>query len=228
MERNDLRRERELRRREQNHAEILKAAETIFAQKGYTYASMDDIAHEAQFSKATLYRYFHGKDEIFMEVLYRVFSESLQNMTAIQGKSWSAERKLKELIRSSMSFFDGKKNLIRVFFLERIHPRKIAGMTAGGDPENYFDQLGIPQTFRSVMEETFKILRLIIQEGVDSGEFRRIEIQQAGVFLGALIRGMHFRGPLQEPDGHLEHNTDVLIDFFLNGIKSREFQQKGA
>jgi len=228
MAKNDLRLEREQRRREQNHAEILTAAEKIFGIKGYASASMDDIAREAQFSKATLYRYFHSKDQVFMEILYRIFSESLQNMIAIQERPWAAERKLKEIIRTTMTFFDCKKNLIRVYFLERTSHQKIREMQVGGGPESAFERLGIPLSFRSTMEESYNILCRIIQEGVESGEFRGIETQEAGAYLGALIRGMHFHGPLQEPDNNLAHNTDVLIDIFLNGIKSRETRQKGA
>lgn len=228
MDRKDLRLERERRRREVNHNAILSAAEKIFDEKGYAYASMDDIARQAQFSKATLYRYFQSKDQIFMEILYRVFSESLQKMIVIREKPWTSEKKLQELMQQTMSFFGRKKNLIRIYFLERISPQKMLELHTGKATEGFFDQLGIPLTFRSIMEEIYEIFRVIIQEGVDSGEFRGIETEEAVAFLGALIRGIHFRGPFQEPDNNLSHDSDMLIDFFMNGIKSMETQQKGA
>ncbi len=228
MDKNDLRLERERRRKEYNHMAILSAAEKIFGEKGYAYASMDEIARQAQFSKATIYRYFQSKDQIFMEILYKVFSESLQEMIVIREKPWTSEKKLQELMQQAMSFFGRKKNLIRIYFLERIPPKQMLELYTGKASESFFDQLGIPLTFRSIMEEINKIFSLIIQEGVESGEFRGIEPREAVAFLGAIIRGIHFRDPFQDSDNNLSHSSDVLIDFFMNGIKSTENKQKGA
>lgn len=43
---------------------ILAAAERLFAEKGTEKTTMDDIAREAEYSKATLYVYFQSKEEI--------------------------------------------------------------------------------------------------------------------------------------------------------------------
>ena len=59
----DLRKERERQRREEYKETILHAAESIIVRKGYRATTMDDIAREAQFSKATLYNYFRSKGD---------------------------------------------------------------------------------------------------------------------------------------------------------------------
>jgi len=76
MKKRDLRIERKRHRREENKIFILKAAEFIFAKKGYSFATMDDIAEEAQFSKATIYQYFNSKGEIFFEIILNVEKDS--------------------------------------------------------------------------------------------------------------------------------------------------------
>ncbi|MCD7947639.1 MAG: TetR/AcrR family transcriptional regulator [Oscillospiraceae bacterium] len=43
---------------------ILAAAERLFGEKGIDKTTMDDIAREAEYSKATLYVYFQSKEEI--------------------------------------------------------------------------------------------------------------------------------------------------------------------
>ncbi|MBB5042222.1 TetR/AcrR family transcriptional regulator [Shinella fusca] len=48
---------------------ILDAALTVFSQKGFVSASMDDIAAEAGLSKPTLYQYFPSKDELFTAMM---------------------------------------------------------------------------------------------------------------------------------------------------------------
>jgi AcrR family transcriptional regulator len=50
-------------------SEIIRAAARIFARSGYRQAQMEDIAHEAGVSKATLYLYFPGKLQLLHYVL---------------------------------------------------------------------------------------------------------------------------------------------------------------
>lgn len=49
--------------------DIRVAAQRLFLRSGLRQTSMDAIAVEANVSKQTLYRYYHGKDQLFAEVL---------------------------------------------------------------------------------------------------------------------------------------------------------------
>jgi AcrR family transcriptional regulator len=53
-------------RREQTRSDLLKAAATVFARRGYTGASVDEIAAEAGFSSGALYSNFKGKEDLFL------------------------------------------------------------------------------------------------------------------------------------------------------------------
>ncbi|MFT4013904.1 MAG: TetR/AcrR family transcriptional regulator [Paracoccus sp. (in: a-proteobacteria)] len=48
--------------------QVLEGARTVFLREGFEGASVDDIAREANVSKATLYSYFPDKRVMFMEV----------------------------------------------------------------------------------------------------------------------------------------------------------------
>ncbi|MEM7035073.1 MAG: TetR/AcrR family transcriptional regulator [Chloroflexota bacterium] len=56
-------------RKAAKHQKIVDAAMRIFAQQGYTGASLDAIALEAGVSKPTLYQYFGNKEKLFEAVL---------------------------------------------------------------------------------------------------------------------------------------------------------------
>ena len=62
------RKEREKRRRKN---EIVNAAERVFFRKGFDLATMEDIAEDAELSKATLYLYFHKKTELCLAITVR-------------------------------------------------------------------------------------------------------------------------------------------------------------
>ena len=60
-------------RRDREKAEralsILKAAEQVFALKGYLKATMDEIALAAEVTKPTIYLYFKTKDDLFFSLM---------------------------------------------------------------------------------------------------------------------------------------------------------------
>ena len=62
---------RQAKEREQRKEQILSSALSVFKKHGIEKATMDEIAKEADFGKATLYYYFSSKEEIFAEQLVR-------------------------------------------------------------------------------------------------------------------------------------------------------------
>jgi AcrR family transcriptional regulator len=53
---------------------LLHAAADVFAQQGYEYATLTNIAAEAGLSGGSVYNYFRGKPELFLEVVRRTLS----------------------------------------------------------------------------------------------------------------------------------------------------------
>lgn len=221
MDKKNLRMERERHRQEENKFSILQAAESVFVQKGYSLATVDDIAEEAQFSKATLYRYFNSKSAILFEIIYRTFEESYQEIKKIQLKSLSSEEKLKQFIGYIVSYYHKKQNLARIIFMDKAAMKKLLkSETEFKDPHSHLHPK-LPRRFKSKMKQISDVMKEIIEEGVDSGEFRKMDVRDASVVLGALLRGFYFRGPLREKHYSLKQTTDLLHSFFLNGIKKQ-------
>jgi len=219
MKKNDLRKEREQHRREENKRFILKAAEKIFARKGYSLATMDEIAEEAQFSKATLYQYFRSKSEIFFEIIYKSFEEVYQKTKKVQLMKISAEKKLRELIYYMGSYYHKKKNIARIVIMEKSLMKKLLHVDPREQTASSSPHPPIPVYFKAKLNEIFQIMCGIIQEGVKTGEFRKVDVQDASFILGAMIRGFYFRGPIRNKEFSIEESTDLLHSFFLNGIK---------
>lgn len=60
--------ERKKREKEQRRNLIIDAAEKLFFSRGYDEVTMDDVAQEAELSKALLYYYFKDKEALFFAV----------------------------------------------------------------------------------------------------------------------------------------------------------------
>jgi AcrR family transcriptional regulator len=63
--------ERKEREKLQRRNDIIDAAEKVFFSKGIELATMDDIAHAAEYSKGTLYLYFRNKEELLYAIKMR-------------------------------------------------------------------------------------------------------------------------------------------------------------
>jgi AcrR family transcriptional regulator len=65
-------RERKKRERERRKQQIMVAAKRVFTEKGFSKATMEDIAKEAELSPGTLYLYFKNKDELYASLSLRI------------------------------------------------------------------------------------------------------------------------------------------------------------
>jgi AcrR family transcriptional regulator len=80
--------ERKEREKEQRRNQIIDAAEKIFATKGFSGATIENIAEKAELSPATLYLYFKNKDELYASLnlkMLGVLSEKIEGVASQDG-----------------------------------------------------------------------------------------------------------------------------------------------
>lgn len=63
--------ERKARERLRRYNEIVDAAERLFFTNGFNSVTMDDIAHEAELAKGTLYLYFKSREDLHYAIVLR-------------------------------------------------------------------------------------------------------------------------------------------------------------
>ncbi len=99
---------------------VLEAALSVFSEKGFHVATMDEVAERAGVGKGTLYRYFANKDTLFNE-LVRQRLEELENKarTILDGED-DALTMITKYLRVYFEFFDRNQNLYRLIVQERI------------------------------------------------------------------------------------------------------------
>jgi AcrR family transcriptional regulator len=71
------------RRLERTRSLLLDAAEEVFAEKGFTPASLDDIARAAGYTKGAIYKHFATKEELFLAVSDRYWRRYFDNFAEV-------------------------------------------------------------------------------------------------------------------------------------------------
>ncbi|MGO4443897.1 TetR/AcrR family transcriptional regulator [Mycobacterium sp. 2YAF39] len=75
------------RRLERTRSLLLDAAEEVFAEKGFTPASLDDIARMAGYTKGAIYKHFSTKEDLFLAVSDRYWRRYFENFAEVMASA---------------------------------------------------------------------------------------------------------------------------------------------
>jgi AcrR family transcriptional regulator len=114
------RRERERRRRRQA---MLQAAQSVFAEKGYEQAPLDEIAERAEFGKGTLYNYFEdGKEGLLFAIFDEVYDDLHEMIRSTFQEDASGERSFRDafhaLAERSFTYYEEREDLFLILIKE--------------------------------------------------------------------------------------------------------------
>ncbi|HEV8562089.1 MAG TPA: TetR/AcrR family transcriptional regulator [Actinophytocola sp.] len=97
-------------RREQ----LLDVARSLFAERGFDAASVEEIAHRANVSKPVVYEHFGGKEGIYAVVVDREMSALLGRMTAALAEDAHPRALLERAARALLDYVDSSADGFRI------------------------------------------------------------------------------------------------------------------
>lgn len=95
---------RRAREKQQRYDDIVDAAESIFFSKGYSNASMDEIANTAQISRPLLYVYFKDKAAIMRAVMLRAAQSMVTRFAAARAAGENGMQQIKGIGQAYYQF----------------------------------------------------------------------------------------------------------------------------
>ncbi|HNX60090.1 MAG TPA: TetR/AcrR family transcriptional regulator [Spirochaetota bacterium] len=195
---------------------IIDAAERIFAAKGFDYATMDEIAREAEFTKRTVYGYFPGKADIFAAVTSRALSVLVGMFKDAAASGETGFERVSGIGRAYVSFFENYPDYFRILSC------KANCVTASG---TFADEV------RRLDEEMFGIITRSFEEGRVDGTIRKdIEPKIAALHVVSVSNGLlemvsRFGGRIEKDFGI---SATDFIEYSMNLIgDSIRYTKKG-
>lgn len=148
------------RRKQARPGEILDSALTVFAEKGFAAARMEDIAAKAGVTKGTIYLYFESKEEVFKQLARQHVSDTLA-MAAEEARKFEGAT-----FDFLMLFFQGFA--CKVMHSAAVVLPKIIISESGNFPE-------LASFWRKeVIDRSTSMLESIIKRGIARGEIRDV------------------------------------------------------
>ena len=206
------------RRKEARPGELINAALDLFVEKGFSATRVEEVAARAGVSKGTLFLYFPSKEDLFKAVV----RENIANkFPAWQEEFATFEGSSSDMLRYAL-----------VSWWERIGKTRVSGITklVMSEAQNF------PEIAAFYQEEVIKpgnaMIRSILERGVQSGEFRDMDLEQAVHIIVApmifLMMWKHSMGAcatsakIVDPEQFIHMQVDVL----LHGMTAQKSKSK--
>jgi TetR/AcrR family transcriptional regulator len=150
------------RRKDARPGELLAAALDLFVEKGFAATRVEEVARRACVSKGTLFLYFASKEELFKAVVRENISGRFP--------AWNAEFE---------AFTGSTADLLRSFMAlwwTRLGSTKACGITKLmlSEADNFPELAAFYQ--HEVMQPAHRLVRRILQRGVERGEFAPLDL----------------------------------------------------
>jgi len=187
----------------QRKAQILDAALAVIVQKGYENSRMDDIVASSKMSKGAIYWYYKSKKEIYLSLV----NHWVHNYSAVLNHIVDTDRSASDQLRSLFQYFTVQYEKDPVVFKALLEFWSMAGR----DPE-FNDKL------QKVYSEFVNLISTIIQQGMDNGEFKNLDIDITAMSIMVNIEGIMWFTLFKLKNTSAREYIQTISDFILSGL----------
>ena len=177
---------------------ILDSALKVFKSKGIENATMDEIALEADFGKATLYYYFKSKEEIFNTILVSGWTTLLDGIEDIVLEKHKPRKKFIKIIKRIIELVNADRSQYEFLFFA---------------PLSHTSSNEVEPEWKSFQVKLTNTMHKIIEVGIEAGEFPQIDSQLTLKALGYIFHGMILMG--KDRENITEEEVEDLFTKFL-------------
>jgi AcrR family transcriptional regulator len=196
------------RRADARPQELLEAALTVFVERGYAAARMEEVARRAGVAKATLYLYYANKLELFKAVVRNSLVAGFDEVAKAQvGEPVDAREQLSRLLKALVL--------------------RVADSPLSGIPKLVMAEASnFPEIARFYHEEVIQrgraLVVSVLERGASSGEFRAVEVDYAWrIVIAPLLLAIMWKHSFQafEPEPlDFERHLATHLDVLFNGL----------
>mgnify|MGYP001239641289 FL=1 len=173
--------ERQSEEREARKQRILKGALEVFKASSLEGATMDQIAQNSGFGKATLYYYFKSKEDVFSAILEDGWKNIWESLEPVIADEDSPRNSFIKLLMKIAEIAQERPDLFEFLFNA---PKTIK-----------IDN----QPWKEYQYRLYGVIQGLIEDGVKEGEFPKINPELMFKALGGLFMGLVFMGDKKEP-----------------------------
>ena len=187
---------------------ILAAARSIFADRGYAGASVQDIVERARVTKPTLYYYFKNKAGLFQAIIDEAFDERYRLMREAAERHQSLEGQLTEILQTLFRYARDHRDLTRISF----------SMAFAAPGEAPFHTRCLEKRKRN-----FDFVHGLFKKGLKTRQLdTRYDSRELAMFFFSNVLLYALSQVIPPPHGAVQAKPERIVELFLNGAASKK------
>jgi AcrR family transcriptional regulator len=182
--------------------ELLTKAAELFRKRGYHATSMEDIANALGILRGSLYHHISSKQDLLSEIMTRGIEVLLEHIRPVAAnRELAPEERLVGIIRAHVLTVTEQPDVVAVF----LHEHKSLGHDH------------IPRLLM-LRDEYEGLVREVIQEGIQAGVFRPVDVRVATFGLLGMVNWLY---QWYRPGGRCgpEEIADQFAEMALQSLK---------
>ncbi len=189
--------------------QLLEAALTVFGRKGYSAATLEEIASEAGLTRGAIYWHFDGKEALYQALITEKSAGINQLAEEILASGGTPREILQRLLLEMFRYVEENAEYQALLELA-------------------VSKVEVTPGLESTMEETTQGRRLLtelftdlLRRGIEIGEFRsNLPAEDAAIALVGYLNGLGLIW-IQDPEAFsILERADALVDVFFMGIEA--------
>ena len=185
-------------------SEILEAARSVFARKGFNHATVDDIAEAAGVAKGTIYLYFPSKREIYLETLRQGLVALQEEVRQSMESAPDAAGKVLAFIHTRLASSERNRDFIRIYYTEfnnmLIHPAHVR------------------EEFRDLYDRQAAALARVLEDGIRRRLVRQLDAAVTARIIYDMTRGLIAQRLLGWSGASVDEDAGFLFDVIWKGV----------
>jgi TetR/AcrR family fatty acid metabolism transcriptional regulator len=187
------------------HSGILKAALTLFSEKGFDRTTVDEIASRAGVGKGTIYLYFETKENILWTAIEEGLSRMGQVFEQIAQEKLYAQQ-LKQMIWAHFYFVQNNQELFEILYKEQLRfPKKE----------------GIEDRLLQIPLKIHRQFTQLIQDGMRQNYLRPGDPTYFSAALAGILSHLAFHWLFKGKTETLATIVDTALSLFLAGAENK-------
>jgi AcrR family transcriptional regulator len=182
------------------HSEIVNAARTVFARKGFASGIMDEIAKEAGIAKGTIYLYFQSKTDIYRAVLVTDMELLKKNTLERMNAATTLRDKIRAFTLARLENCELRKDFFRIMDSDAAHLSLSS------------------RQYRDWLREPVLLLATEIKEAAKRGEIRPLPAEKVAWLAADITRGTIQRRLLGRSENTPAQDSEFLTSFIWSAL----------
>jgi len=187
-------------------ADIVSAAEKVFAARGFYGSTMDEIAKRAEFGTGSLYKYFQGKKDLYFSLIDEKVEEITRLVRAELERDLPPVERIASALNLQLAFIERNRDFFKIYISER----------------NRFewtmkDELGkgVHEKFMAYIDS----LGEVMGQGIEGGQLKEMDPRDMAHGFVGIVNSFVFEWILSPRAYSLVSKGPTIMNIFFEGVR---------